>query len=118
MPCRCHRYAEDQSRGPAVSALRSAAEHYLGLARSDRPSLAHIPAEERATVVKECEAALSWLSESLAVRQRANATVRRSRPLPCTCPYCRSAVCLLSSRPLAFMITGITPMNVSRFCVW
>lgn len=57
------RYAEDQSRGPAVEALRAAAASYLDSAKGDKPSLAHIPAEEKAAVVKECDAALAWLSE-------------------------------------------------------
>ncbi|PNW72223.1 hypothetical protein CHLRE_16g677000v5 [Chlamydomonas reinhardtii] len=64
------RYAEDQSRGPAVEALRAAAASYLDSAKGDKPSLAHIPAEEKAAVVKECDAALAWLNERLALQSK------------------------------------------------
>ncbi|GIL79849.1 hypothetical protein Vretimale_12448 [Volvox reticuliferus] len=62
------RYAEDQTRGPALEALRSTIEHYSVLAASDRPQYAHITPEERATVFKECEAAKAWLDERLALQ--------------------------------------------------
>ncbi|EFJ49538.1 heat shock protein Hsp70E [Volvox carteri f. nagariensis] len=62
------RYAEDQTRGSAVEGLRSTLEHYRSLARSDRPQYAHISPEERATVLKECDAAQAWLDERLALQ--------------------------------------------------
>ncbi|KXZ55613.1 hypothetical protein GPECTOR_2g1163 [Gonium pectorale] len=64
------RYSEAQSRQAAVDALRATCEHYLGLSRSDRPQYAHISAEERASVAKESEAALSWLNERLALQSQ------------------------------------------------
>ncbi|GFR48872.1 hypothetical protein Agub_g10723 [Astrephomene gubernaculifera] len=64
------RFAEDQSRGAALDALRSTLEHYQQLARSDRPQLAHISPEERASVIKECDAAAGWLQERLALQSQ------------------------------------------------
>lgn len=57
------RFHEQQTRGPAADALRATCESYLTFARSDAPQYAHITAEERATVTKEAEAALAWLSK-------------------------------------------------------
>ncbi|KAG2501566.1 hypothetical protein HYH03_000072 [Edaphochlamys debaryana] len=64
------RYAEDQTRASALEQLRSVASSYLALARSDKPALAHIGADDRATVTKECEAALAWLSEREALQKQ------------------------------------------------
>lgn len=55
------RYAEGQTRVPAVETLRSTLEHYRSLARSDRLQYAHITPEERESVLKECELAQGWL---------------------------------------------------------
>ncbi|GLC40661.1 hypothetical protein PLESTB_000035600 [Pleodorina starrii] len=62
------RYTEDQTRGSALGALRSTLEHYRSLAASDRPQYAHISPEERSAVSKECDAALAWLDERLALQ--------------------------------------------------
>jgi hypothetical protein len=57
------RHDEDQTRGPAMTALRQAADAFLALARSDSPAHAHIEAAEREIVTKEAEAVLKWLGE-------------------------------------------------------
>mmetsp|Transcript_37740 Transcript_37740/g.84112 ORF Transcript_37740/g.84112 Transcript_37740/m.84112 type:complete len:814 (+) Transcript_37740:104-2545(+) len=57
------REREDQTRGPAADALKHLADYYLAFTRSEAPQYAHIDAAERATVAKEAEAALKWLSE-------------------------------------------------------
>jgi len=63
------RFAEDQARPAAVDALKQTAESYLAFARHDVPSTAHIPAEDKAAVGKEAEAALAWVNEKVAIQK-------------------------------------------------
>lgn len=75
------RYKESTARGPAAAALRKAAESYT--AQASDPSRGHIEAAQLDSVRKECEAALSWLSEKEAAQARRAAAAARACPLPC-----------------------------------
>ncbi len=52
----------------AIEELRRAADNYESIATSDLPQYAHLEEGERNSVVKEAEAARSWLNEKLALQ--------------------------------------------------
>ncbi|CAD7694806.1 unnamed protein product [Ostreobium quekettii] len=63
------RHSEEQARGPALQCLTDTCNVYLAMARSDAKEYAHIEPAKREQVVKECEAALGWMQEKMAIQQ-------------------------------------------------
>lgn len=104
------RYKESTARGPAAQALRKAAESFA--AQAADPARAHIDAAQLESVRKECEHALSWLSEKEAAQaRRERQAPRPARPASLAPmlflssarrpPACRSLTDLLSPPPAA-----------------
>eukprot|EP00798_Chlamydomonas_sp_ICE-L_P031136 gene31136-6275_t len=57
------RSEEAAARPAAVDALRKSIHAYMTVGMGDAPQFAHIDAEEKALVYKECESALNWIDE-------------------------------------------------------
>jgi heat shock protein 4 len=67
-----YRKAENEARPVAAQALRDEIAANLAVANSADEAYAHIDESERATVVKECEAAERWVKEQLAKQAERN----------------------------------------------
>jgi heat shock protein 4 len=57
------RLSAEQGRGPAAAALRESAERFSAVASSQDAKYAHLTAEDRSLLEKECGEALAWLDE-------------------------------------------------------
>lgn len=62
------RFTEDQSRNTAANGLSMIANDFKTMATSGNEKYAHIEEEEKAKVVKECDAALKWLDDKIAMQ--------------------------------------------------
>jgi len=62
------RYLETGKRGPAAQALIDTCNLFTQMATSDDAKYSHIGADEKGRVVKECQNAMTWLSEKTALQ--------------------------------------------------
>lgn len=62
------RFAEAEGREASAAALTSRCKYFVGLAASMEEKHAHISPEERDKVRAECDGALAWLAEKLAMQ--------------------------------------------------
>lgn len=64
------RYTEEQRRPAEIQALSDMCNVFMAMARSDAKEYAHIDAAKKEKVLKECEAALGWISEKVTFQQQ------------------------------------------------
>jgi len=64
------RAADDAGRPQAINELRTLASQYQQVATSELPAHAHLSEEDRGTLLKESEAALSWLNEKISLQSQ------------------------------------------------
>ena len=69
------RYTENGRRGPAAQALVECCNMYTQFATAEDAKYAHISAEEKGRVLKECQNAMGWLSEKIALQDQTAKTV-------------------------------------------
>eukprot|EP00216_Chloropicon_sp_CCMP2111_P006945 CAMPEP_0198235372 /NCGR_PEP_ID=MMETSP1446-20131203/1275_1 /TAXON_ID=1461542 ORGANISM="Unidentified sp, Strain CCMP2111" /NCGR_SAMPLE_ID=MMETSP1446 /ASSEMBLY_ACC=CAM_ASM_001112 /LENGTH=834 /DNA_ID=CAMNT_0043916513 /DNA_START=82 /DNA_END=2589 /DNA_ORIENTATION=- len=62
------RYSESNKRGPTIQQLTRTCQHYSALATSDDKKYAHITDDDRARVLKECQNAMDWLNDKVAMQ--------------------------------------------------
>mmetsp|Transcript_35480 Transcript_35480/g.100452 ORF Transcript_35480/g.100452 Transcript_35480/m.100452 type:complete len:803 (+) Transcript_35480:247-2655(+) len=63
------RCREMSTRGPAAETLVACCNSFIALAKSGDAKYAHIPAEDLAKVVDECNVALTWIQEKQALQE-------------------------------------------------
>merc|ERR1712003_17441 len=68
-------YLENGKRGPAAQSLVSTCTMYTEMASSEDAKYSHISAEEKGRVTKECQNAMTWLNEKIALQDGTAKTV-------------------------------------------
>ncbi|QDZ20946.1 heat shock protein Hsp70 [Chloropicon primus] len=69
------RHMENEKRGPAAQGLVETCNMFTQLATSEDAKYSHITAEEKGRVLKECQTAMTWLSEKIAMQDNTPKTV-------------------------------------------